>query len=65
MPEEPNNLQFEGDNLTFEGEVITFQSEPEPPAEPTFGLPPDVVALITSRFGSVARFLRLRNQGQI
>ena len=33
--------------------------------EPTFGLPADVVALITSRFGTVANFLRLRNQGQI
>ncbi len=32
---------------------------------PTFGLPADVVALITSRFGSVANFLRLRNQGQV
>ena len=31
----------------------------------TFGLPADVVALITSRFGTVANFLRLRNQGQI
>ena len=35
------------------------------PSEPTFGLPADVVALITSRFGSVANFLRLRNQGQV
>jgi hypothetical protein len=34
-------------------------------SEPTFGLPAESVALITSRFGSVARFLRLRNQGQI
>jgi hypothetical protein len=33
--------------------------------EPTFGLPADVVALITSRFGTVANFLRLRNQGQV
>jgi hypothetical protein len=35
------------------------------PALNTFGLPADVVALITSRFGTVANFLRLRNQGQI
>jgi hypothetical protein len=35
------------------------------PAQNTFGLPADVVALLTSRFGSVANFLRLRNQGQI
>jgi hypothetical protein len=34
-------------------------------AQNTFGLPADVVALITSRFGSVANFLRLRNQGYI
>jgi len=33
--------------------------------QPTFGLPADVVALITSRFGTVANFLRLRNQGQV
>jgi hypothetical protein len=33
--------------------------------EPTFGLPADTVALITSRFGTVANFLRLRNQGQV
>jgi hypothetical protein len=35
------------------------------PSQPTFGLAADVVALITSRFGTVANFLRLRNQGQI
>lgn len=35
------------------------------PSQPTFGLPADVVALITSRFGTVANFLRLRNQGQV
>ena len=34
-------------------------------AQNTFGLPAATVALITSRFGSVANFLRLRNQGQI
>jgi len=37
----------------------------EIPDQNTFGLPADVVALITSRFGTVANFLRLRNQGQI
>ncbi len=36
-----------------------------PSSQNTFGLPADVVALITSRFGSVANFLRLRNQGQV
>jgi hypothetical protein len=30
-----------------------------------FGLPSATVALITSRFGTVANFLRLRNQGQV
>jgi hypothetical protein len=35
------------------------------PSQNTFGLAADVVALITSRFGSVANFLRLRNQGQV
>jgi hypothetical protein len=34
-------------------------------AQNTFGLPAATVALITSRFGTVANFLRLRNQGQI
>ena len=34
-------------------------------SENTFGLPADVVALITSRFGTVANFLRLRNLGYI
>jgi len=41
------------------------EPEPEPETENTFGLPAETVALITSRFGSVANFLRLRNQGQI
>lgn len=35
------------------------------PSQNTFGLPAESVALITSRFGSVANYLRLRNQGQI
>jgi hypothetical protein len=38
---------------------------PEPETENTFGLPTETVALITSRFGTVANFLRLRNQGQV
>jgi hypothetical protein len=36
-----------------------------PQTQNTFGLPAATVALITSRFGSVANFLRLRNQGQV
>jgi hypothetical protein len=35
------------------------------PASPTFGLGGDVVALLVDRFGTVANFLRLRNQGQV
>jgi hypothetical protein len=58
-------------NVTWEiassgsGPVPTVTGTPAAPSQNTFGLPADVVALITSRFGSVARFLRLRNQGQI
>jgi hypothetical protein len=61
LPDCPANLQFfvlqlgSGSAPTVTGIL----------APPTFGLPADVVALITSRFGSVANFLRLRNQGQI
>lgn len=58
-------LQLSGQNLEFEGQVITFQGEPEPSQEPTFGLPADSVALITSRHGSVRNYLRLRRQGQV
>ena len=43
--------------------IITGVQTPSP--NNTFGLPADVVALITSRFGTVANFLRLRNQGQV
>jgi hypothetical protein len=49
--------------------TVTLYVEPEPEPEPetenTFGLPAETVALITSRFGTVANFLRLRNQGQV
>jgi len=38
--------------------------EPEPSSN-TFGLPAETVALLTKNFGSVANFLRLRNQGQV
>jgi hypothetical protein len=37
----------------------------EIPSQNTFGLPAESVALITSRFGTVANYLRLRNQGQV
>ncbi len=47
------------------GPAPTVTGIPAAPAQNTFGLPADVVALITSRHGSVANFLRLRNQGQI
>lgn len=50
---------------TGAGPVPTVVEGGGTPAQPTFGLPADVVALITSRHGSVANFLRLRNQGQV
>jgi hypothetical protein len=63
--------EWPGDNTT--DPAITWTGEPSltiteytaAPSGPTFGLPPDVVALLISRFGSVANFLRLRNLGQI
>jgi hypothetical protein len=58
------NLQYNGQDITFNGQVLTFGGG-DAPDQPTFGLPADVVALITSRFGSVANFLRLKNQGYI
>ena len=45
--------------------TIVMSEVPTAPSQNTFGLPADVVALITSRFGTVANFLRLRNQGQV
>lgn len=62
------NLEFEGQDLFYNGQLITFMGSGnggEPSGNPTFGLPADVVALIESRFGTVANYLRLRNQGQI
>ena len=55
---------FTGSSLAGIAPVPTV-TEYVPSSEPTFGLPADVVALITSRFGTVANFLRLRNQGQV
>jgi hypothetical protein len=57
----PSGLTFNG---TF-GTVGSFTLAGAAPSQNTFGLPADVVALITSRFGTVANFLRLRNQGQV
>jgi hypothetical protein len=53
--EGPNNT------ILFNGNISLIAVAPQP----TFGLPADVVALITSRFGSVANFLRLKNQGYV
>jgi len=50
---------------TGAGPVPTVVEGTGAPAQNTFGLPADVVALITSRFGTVANFLRLRNLGQV
>ena len=49
----------------WNAENIIITGVPAAPSQNTFGLSADVVALITSRFGSVANFLRLRNQGQV
>ena len=61
------NLEFEGQDITFNGQVVTFMGSGNGNGggSSTFGLPADVVALIESRFGTVANYLRLRNQGQI
>ena len=61
------NLEYEGQDLLFNGQPLTFLSSggEEGGSNPTFGLPADVVALIESRFGTVANFLRLRNLGQV
>jgi hypothetical protein len=62
------NLEFNGEEILFEGQALGFLSsgnEEEPSSQNTFGLPAGSVALIESRFGSVANFLRLRNQGQV
>ncbi len=59
----PLGLTFNGVNGTAGS--FTLPGGAPAPSQPTFGLPAETVALITSRFGSVARFLRLRNQGQV
>ena len=64
-------LYTSNNNVEFPWQVTSWStasgSAPAPSVTdvPTFGLPADVVALIISRFGSVARYLRLRNLGQI
>ena len=71
-----SNVPYEAnENVEFPWLVATWLVNDEEPApivtevpvlsQPTFGLPTDVVALITSRFGTVANYLRLRNLGQI
>ena len=60
------NIEYNGEDLLFNGQPITFLASGNGDGgNPTFGLPADVVALIESRFGTVANYLRLRNQGQI
>jgi hypothetical protein len=63
------NIEYDGQDLLYNGQPLTFLATGngggEEPSAPTFGLPADVVALIVSRHGSVANFLRLRNQGQV
>jgi len=60
------NLEYNGQDLLFGGQPLTFLSSGNGGGgNSTFGLPADVVALIESRFGTVANYLRLRNQGQV
>ena len=64
--ESDTEYPWQGAYLTYNGsEPLPTVTEVPVLSQPTFGLPADVVALITSRFGTVANFLRLRNQGQI
>jgi hypothetical protein len=64
----PDTLTWNlGSGITGTVEIAEYL-EPQPNGNSegnTFGLPAETVALITSRFGSVANFLRLRNQGQV
>jgi hypothetical protein len=50
--------------LTSDAAVLTVTPAPTSTSN-TFGLPAESVALIEANFGTVANFLRLRNQGQI
>ena len=60
------NLEYNGEDLLFNGQLLTFLSSGNGgESSNTFGLPAEVVALIESKFGTVANYLRLRNQGQI
>jgi hypothetical protein len=62
-----SNIEFNGEDIFFNGQPLTFMSMGGggEGGSNTFGLPAEVVALIESRFGTVANYLRLRNQGQI
>ncbi len=61
------NLEYNGQDILFNGQPLTFMSMGGggEGGSNTFGLPAEVVALIESRFGTVANYLRLRNQGQV
>jgi hypothetical protein len=50
--------------LTSDTAVLTVTPTPTLTSN-TFGLPAESVALIEANFGTVANFLRLRNQGQV
>jgi hypothetical protein len=69
IPNCPNDLIYSTVNGPWGGSTYapapTITAVIPQPSQDTFGLPADAVALYTSRFGSVANFLRLRNQGQI
>jgi hypothetical protein len=62
----PTNTTTPTPSITPTPTVTPTPGIPDPfENDPTYALPPDVVALVRSRFGSVARYLRLRVLGQI
>jgi hypothetical protein len=65
LPECPLNLTYTKIELPNGVDAGNGPTITEYRVEPTFGLPAESVALIVSRFGTVANFLRLRNLGQV
>lgn len=60
------NIIYNSQPLTYNSQNLTYGgASNDGGGNSTFGLPADVVALIESRFGTVANYLRLRNQGQV
>ncbi len=38
MPEESQNLQYQGQDITYNGQVLTFLATPSQPEEPMIGI---------------------------